>query len=251
MTLINTTIKLATASMLFIATLFAPLNAALGYVQVFGEGVYTQDELVVNLYADITDNNVLSYGVKLIFDPGELTVSSAQKDMNPTPFTDNPTKWYLGDSSAAYRNNPDPDISTPGEILFIGGKLDPSDPTSGVLAGNKIFLGQARFTPAGADMPEQPVMSITYARDAGTGPYDNFVRLNTGTPEVLDSSNVEFGSLIIAAAGDADGNGSIRPSDINGIKSQIGNPNAPCYVDCDGNGSITPSDINCIKAKLN
>ncbi|MCP4689614.1 MAG: hypothetical protein GY859_16290 [Desulfobacterales bacterium] len=234
--------------MLIFLTAFAPVYAWSADVDVYAEGAYTESILDVYVYADINIDSILSFGVKLTYDPGELAVLSAEKDVEPRPYTSNGTKWLMGDENAAYKNNPPPDFSTAGEVIIIGGKLDPDNPAAGVESGARIFLGMASFTAANGQMPAHPAITLSYAR--GVGSYKNFVRLNGGAVESLDGAGVEIGAIQISPRGDADGNGSITPRDINRLKSNMGNVNAPCFMDCDGNGSITPKDINCIKGKM-
>ncbi len=237
-----------------IATVFLcaaiPVCAFGADVDVFAEGAINETELIVYVYADVNVTNLLSYGVTLNYDPSELTVAEVLKDPDSIPYTDNGTKWYLGDSSAVYRNNPEPDVSVAGEVVIIGGKIDPAAPTQGVEQGTRVFLGMVRFEPSDALIPADPTLFLSYAIGDGTSSYKNFVRLDNDVPQVLDGDNVYFGSVDVFQLGDADGNGAISPSDVNAVKFNMGNTEAPCYMDCDANGSITPSDINCIKSKI-
>lgn len=236
------------AGLLIFLLAFTPVDAWSADVDVYAEGAYTESILDVYIYADINIDRILSFGVRLTYDPVELAVLGAEKDIEPRPYTSNATKWFLGDENAAYKNNPEPDYSTSGEVIIIGGKLDPENPAAGVDSGARVFLGMASFTPVGGEMPAHPAITLSYARNDGS--YRNFVRLGGGGVEVLDGAGVEIGAVQIFPRGDADGNGAITPRDINRLKSNMGNTNAPCYMDCDGNGSITPRDINCIKGKM-
>jgi hypothetical protein len=227
-----------------------PVFAIGADVDVYAEGAINETELIVYVYADVNVDNLLSYGVSLSYDSSELTVAQVQKDPDPIPYTSNVTKWYLGETWASYKNNPDPDYSVPDEIIIIGGKLDPDNPTQGVEQGTRVLLAMVTFQAADVQIPVNPTLSLSYARGDGTSSYKNFVRLNNNTPEVLDGPNVYFGSVEVFQLGDADGNGAISPSDVNTVKFNIGNADAPCYIDCDKSGSITPSDINCIKSKI-
>ena len=232
---------------------FALVAPAPGFgadVDIYGEGVVAEDELTVYLYADLYVDNLVSYGIKLTYDPGALTVIDASKDLDPIPYTSNGTKWYLGNGSASYRNNPEPDVATPGEVILIGGKLDPADPEKGVSGGTRIFLGMVTFQADDGEIPLNPLLTLSYAKGDGTSSYKNFVRLDDQVPQVLDGTSVSFGSVVVLPLGDGDGNGSVTPRDINVIKSNIGNANAPCYMDCDGNGTLSPRDANCVKTKL-
>ncbi|MCP4118842.1 MAG: hypothetical protein GY737_26300 [Desulfobacteraceae bacterium] len=232
---------------------FALIAPALSFgadVDIYGEGVVTENELAVYLYADLAMDNLVSYGIKLTYDPGELTVIDASKDVDPIPYTSNGTKWYLGNGTASYRNNPEPDFATPGEVILIGGKLDPADPEKGVSRGTRIFIGMVTFQAADGEMPLNPLLTLSYAKGDGASSYKNFVRLDDQVPQVLDGTYVSFGPVIVQPLGDADGNGSVTPRDIRAIKPSIGDANAPCYMDCDGNGIITPKDIRCIKTRI-
>lgn len=230
--------------------LFIPAAASGADVDVYAEGTLNETELTVYIYADVNVENLVSYGVSLNYDPSELVVEEVDKEPDTIPYTGNDTRWYLGESDDSFRNNPVPDTSTSGEIIIIGGRIDPSDPTQGVAQGAKAFLAMVRFSPADAEIPESPTLYLSYARGDGTSTYKNFVRINDTTSEVLDGDNVYFGSVQVAELGDADESGAVTPSDINTIKMNIGNADSPCYMDCDGSGSITPSDINCVKTKI-
>jgi len=227
-----------------------PVFAFCADVDVYAEGAIDETELIVYVYADVNVDNLLSYGVSLNYDSSELSVVQVQKDPDPIPYTSNETKWYLGETWASYKNNPDPDYSVPDEIIIIGGKLDPADPAQGVEQGTRVLLAMVVFEPEDVQIPANPTLFLSYARGDGTSSYKNFVRLNNNTPEVLDGENVYFGSVEVFQLGDADGNGAISPKDVNAVKFNMGNADAPCYMDCDKNGSITPSDINCIKSKI-
>ncbi len=236
--------------MSFLAYLATQASALAADVDVYGEGSINGTELNVYVYADVNVDNLLSYGISLNYDASELSVIQVQKDPETIPYSGNGTKWYLGESSAVYRNNPAPDHSSPGEIIIIGGKLDPSNPTQGVSQGARILLAVVTLGPADTNIPTNPTLFLSYAKGDGTDAYKNFVRLDNSVPQVLDGANVYFGAVQVAQQGDADGNGRITFRDINVVKSNINNENAPCYTDCDGNGRITFRDINCVKSKL-
>jgi hypothetical protein len=201
-------------------------------VDVFAEGAYTATEAVVEIYANITPA-ILSYGIKLTYDTGQLTVTSAVK---------NESVWYLGDGASGNKAYMSPDTGMPGEVIIIGGKLNTAAPTAGV-TGQRVLLGKVTFSRSGTSVP---VLNLTYAKDPGSG-YANFVATN-GT--VLDNGNVNF-AIRVVERGDANGSGRITPLDINAAKSFIGSATFPVYADCNGDGRITPTaDINCIKSKI-
>lgn len=236
--------------MFFLAGLLTQVPAFAADVDIYGEGSINGDQLNVYVYADVNVENLLSYGVSLNYDAAELSVIQVQKDPQVIPYSSNGTKWYLGEDSAVYRNNPAPDYSSPGEIIIIGGKLDPSNPGQGVSQGSRILLAVVTFGPANAQIPVSPTLFLSYARGDGTDAYKNFVRLDNNLPQVLDGANVYFGPVKVAQQGDANGDGRITVRDINMVKSNVMNLDAPCHMDCNGDGRITARDINCVKSKL-
>lgn len=242
--------KNAILGMFLLAALALGSTASAADVDVYGEGAINGTELKVYIYADVNVDQLISYGISLNYDAEELSVVDVQKDPETIPYTENTTKWYIGESTAVYRNNPAPDYASPGEVIVIGGKLDPASPTQGVTRGTRILLAEVTFGPANSQIPLNPTLFLSYARGTGDSDYKNFVRLENQSPVVLDGTDVYFGTVKVAQLGDADANGRVTFRDINVVKSNIGNANAPCYTDCDGNGRITFRDINCVKSKL-
>ena len=226
--LISVTCFVLTWASVFVAPVLA--------LDVYAEGAYTDTDLQVYLYADITPGDVpplVSYGVKMTYS-SNLTVTNAEK---------NEKIWYMGDGTTsgnkAYMN---PDTSNAGEIIFIGGKLDTANPTAGV-SGNRVLLGKAVFS----RIDTTPVsITLELGRD---GNYANFVG-NDKTP--LDG-DVVF-KCTLGERGDANLDGSVTPADMIAIKNAFygGAPLiAPTIIaDCNGDGSITPADMICIKNKF-
>ena len=180
---------LCTISLFFICK--TSIVSAAPSVTVYATGVYTYTTVDISLYADIKECNLVSSGAKVLYNPVDLTLVSAEK---------NDTDWYLGevDNKLPYMV---PDTSTTGEIVFIGGKLDINDPTAGV-TGDKILLGHISFQRNNSNIP---AFSLTYGRD---GAYKNFV--TTGNlilddqvdgvvfvPVVLDFDSVGLPWLIL------------------------------------------------------
>lgn len=202
-------------------------------VRVYGESAYTETDLDVYLYADINTSNLLSFGIKLNYDPTRLAVSSAEK---------NSQVWYMGDSATKYPYA-DPDISVPGEITIVGGKIDSADPMSGV-SGQRVLLGKVKF--ARTDAQSVPVLTVGYARG---GSYDSFVKAG-GT--VLDWESVNLGTVIVRERGDANGDGRVTPADMITIRNAYyGNTPLICEpaADCNKDGRVTPADMICVRNK--
>jgi hypothetical protein len=212
-----------------------PMAAYSADVDVFAEAAYDEDDMVVYVYANITPN-ILSYGVKLLYDDSELTVSSAEKNENV---------WYFGDgTSAGNYDYMEPETGTVGEVIIIGGKLDTAGPTDGV-TGQRILLGKVFFDRTSSTMPFSPALSLDYGR---SGDYKNFVTTNGA---ILDGTGVFFDAIVVAEKGDANADGSINSIDAQYV-SQIffGSSDWTILADCNGDGNINSIDAQCISQKF-
>ena len=198
----------------------------------------------------------------------ELTFVSAAKNVDPPPYTSNGTLWQLG--SGVNKNNPGPVHQIPnspsdkGVVTFKGGILDETgDPTDGVVNKTRVFLGTVRFTAAGASIPADPDLTITYAEDFSTDPdsYKNFVQYNAGGGVVIDSAdttgvefhqaNVTSSPLDITERGDSDRNGIINILDSRVVRQIVlGSAPATVFADCNNDGSINILDSRCIRIKV-
>ena len=150
---------LSSIKFLSLLAILIPFSAyAAPGVSVYATGIYTDSTVGIYLYADTIDCNLVGYGVKLQYNPTDLTVNAAEKNENA---------WYFGEdgNKSPYMS---PDTTTVGEVVFIGGKLDINDPTAGV-TGNGILLGHVSFQKNNFNTP---AFSLSYGRD---GAYKNFV----------------------------------------------------------------------------
>jgi len=220
---------------------FIQLNSAPAHsdVNVFAEGAYTADTLVVYIYTDTkvgTVTELRSAGVKLAYDTSELTLSSAEK---------NESVWFLG--GEAYM---EPEISTPGEVVFILGKLDPADPAAGV-SGDRVLLGKVTFTRAGTttafglglDLGKHGVEEDPPG--SGIFSFKNFVKTDGN---VLDEYGVSFGSISVYERGDANGDGSVTNIDMGTVRNLIlGSGGYRVYADANGDGMITNVDMGTVR----
>lgn len=147
------------------AALFLVQTAAAG-VAVYGLATCNGPTISVNLFADVTNSPLISFGVQLGYNPAILQLQSAVK---------NSALWYLSDGTnqIAYMN---PDASTPGTVVIIGGKLDGLSPMQGVM-GQHVLLGTVSFSRL-TQMPVQ--FSLGFGRPQ---PFANFV---TPLGDVLD-----------------------------------------------------------------
>jgi hypothetical protein len=232
----------------FLCFFFLFAGVASAGVTVYAEGAYTTGDtgdLAVYIYADITAPNLCSFGVKLNYDTTKLISPVADK---------NESIWYMGTTSdkKAYM---DPDTSTAGEIIFIGGKLDTSTPLAGV-AGTRVLLGKVIFSRAAATRTDNPGSNpesyfgivLNYGHGNGTGDFKNFVAAD-GT--VMDNNDVTFGSITVRERGDANGDKVITNLDMFAIRNIIsagGSYNV--YADCNSDEVITNLDMFCVRGKL-
>jgi len=224
------------------ALLFCALPAvALAEVSVYAEGAYTATDLVVYIYADITGDPLCSYGVKLGYNGEKVTVDTANTEINEAV-------WYFGSPPPANTACPNCVVtSTDGEIVFIGPKLDTSDPTEGVI-GTRILLAIAAFDRVlGQNTEFEITLGLGKTNPSPPPTFDNFVTVPPAT--VLDGS-VAFGSVTIHERGDANGDSQISSSDFTAIRSLFFQGKYVVYADCDGNGSISSSDFTCVRNKF-
>jgi hypothetical protein len=215
---------------LLILAAFVPVCSFAEDVEVFVEGAYTDTTLDVYLYADITGPNLCSFGVKLTYS-SPLTVTNAEK---------NEAVWFLG--SETYM---DPEIN-PGDIVVIGGKLDPSSPLDGV-GGTRTLLGVVSFSHSDPSADFASLLGITYGRGDGTGDYKNFVATD-GT--VMDGTSVNFGAISVYERGDANEDGVLTNSDMFKVRQMLIDNEYRVYADCNDDGVMTNSDMFCIRGKL-
>ena len=209
---------------------FLPTSSFAEDVEVFVEGAYTDSTLDVYLYADINGPNLCSFGVKLTYS-SPLAVTSAEK---------NETVWFL--SSETYM---DPEINS-GDVVVIGGKLDPSSPLDGV-GGSRTLLGVVSFSHSDPAADFASLLGIAYGRGDGTGDYKNFVATDR---TVMDGGNVVFGAISVYERGDANADGSINAVDYVAIRNNLSNPSPSPWMDCNEDGSVNAVDYVCVRNKL-
>lgn len=216
-----------------------PAAALAADVEVFAEGAYTATNLDVYIYANINTGNLCSYGVKLSYDPRKLSA--------PLTAAKNANIWYFGTKTAKqpYMN---PDTSTPGQIIFIGGKMDTGNPQAGV-TGSRVLLGRATFTRTESKLKlgitAQDYFGVTLSLGK-TGNFNNFV---TTAGVVKDNGGVAF-SAVVRERGDANANGVIDTGDIFVVKTNMQSGQYSVTADCNDNGLMDTGDMFCIKNKM-
>lgn len=148
-----------------------------GAVNVHGAGSSTGENVMVDIYADITTTPVISYTFRLHYNANALRVTEAIR---------NDAVWYLGDAQNPHPYD-QPDSSVAGEVLFVGGKLDSNDPLAGVI-GSDILLGRVVFERRTA---VTPAFNLSIGHE---GDYASFV---TRDGAVLDAlpGEVTFGTV--------------------------------------------------------
>ena len=228
----------------FVVGALMPVNSLAADVDVYAEGAYTENDLVVYIYADINGSTELrSTGIKLTYDTTEL------KDANPAPVIERGSDWYLGDGTT---NEPyaDPvEKSSSGEVVIICGKLDTGDTTAGV-SGDRVLLGKVRFARTESSMPFTPDLSLDYGQRGPEGKYANFVDTDEPANVLDDTASVALGSITVRERGDASEDGSIDGRDIRALRKKIGSPDLPCWCDCNDDGVVDGRDIRCLRKKI-
>lgn len=217
-------------------------GSAFAQVSVYAEGAYTDTDLVVYIYADITAESaneaLLSYGVTLKYNSDDLSNPVAEK---------NSSDWYFGDKDDPYPTpNAEPDTSNAGEVIIIGGKIDSAAPLEGV-SGNRVLLAKVTFDRLTTEIPSTELY-------LGKGDaYANFVQINGADLDQALAGADESGSIgqvDIFQRGDANGDGEFSSSDMFKIRGAISDGTYKCYMDCNGDGEISSSDMFCIRGKI-
>ena len=206
----------------------------------------------VHIYAD-NAVNLISFGVKVVFNPVVLEVVEAQKY---TVFSATASGWVM-DADGDYATDVDryttpvPVIDPAGSVTMIGGRLIGSSTTG--LSG-KVLLGYIKFK---AKAIGNSNLAVSVAK---APPFDNFV--GPGTPPIVYDGDVApvtapvnkglICVVDIPCEGDLDGNGGVDGVDFNIFKAAFGSayPGATYKpaADLDGNGGVDGVDFNTFKA---
>ena len=233
-------IKKKTCVILSVLLLFVFSVPAWADVTLHTEGAYTETDLAIYIYADISGDAILSAGVKLTYSQAELTLTSAVK---------NEEVWYMGDGSSneAYM---DPDTSVAGEVVIICGKLDSNEghALDGV-SGDRVLLGIVRFNRNESSMPPStPGFGISLGLGKPHPNFDNFVETDG---DVRDDDAGIFGAITIRERGDANADGRINALDAGTVRDIfLGSGSYVCYADCNDDGNINALDAGCIRDKF-
>lgn len=171
-------------------TLAAVLGAtqASASVRVYGEASSTGPNITVQIFADITAPAIVSHTFKLFYPASQLRVISA---------TRNSAEWYMHDGAASVPYAA-PDTGTPGEVLFIGARMDGRHPLAGVL-GSRVLLGTVEFA---RDTPAVPSFDMTIGR---SGQFASFVAVDGAILEATPGDVTMQGVSPDSADKDLDG----------------------------------------------
>ena len=228
------------AVLFFLSLAFLAPAYASAQVSVYAEGAYTDTDLVVYIYADIasTDEPLLSYGVTLKYNSTDLDTPVVEK---------NASEWYFGDKNDPYPTpNAEPDTSTPGEVIIIGGKLDSAAPLEGV-SGDRVLLATVSFVRSSTNVPSAEL----YLGKGDT--YANFVQINgTDLDQTLAGADESgtIGQVEIFQRGDANKDETISILDIGAVRNMILNAQFKCYADANGDGQVSILDIGEVRNML-
>jgi hypothetical protein len=143
--------------------------------------------------------NLISFGVKLVYDETEFTVLEHHK---------NDAVWDAGMDSVVAGN----------EVFFTGGSTTP-------VSGDDILLGWVVFQFKGCpdDMPKAVPVTVSLAKFP---PYDNFVDTSAPPDNVIDGT-VTFNNATVclvkptvdACEGDFDGDGDVDAADVSAFRA--------------------------------
>jgi hypothetical protein len=207
----------------------------------------------VNIYAN-NASNLISYGIKLTFNPAVLQAQSAQKYFNPSTLEG----WLMdADGSTGTTNDqyttPNAEIdNTNGSVTMIGGRLIGVTTTG--LSG-KVLLGHVVFNAVGNGNSN---LALSVAK---APPFDNFVGLGT-PPVVFDGDIAPVGSPVnkgvvciraSACEGNLNTDAFVNLVDVGILKQEYGrtNCNAPgpgCLSDLNLDGFVNLVDVGIQKA---
>ena len=227
---------------LFLVCALAPVNA-FSQVSVYAEGAYTESDLAVYIYADITAPTELrSAGVKLVYDDSVLTVV-APNPSDPKATAKNEDVWFLGEESYM-----DPETGTTGEVVIILGKLDTAAPSEGV-SGDRVLLAKVRFTRTESSMPFSPTLGLALGKVHPNDPTDKFANfVDTEDPaNVLDETGVSFGSITVVRRGDADASGTVNNIDMGAVRNLILAGGYVVYADANDDDNVNNVDMGEIR----
>ena len=234
---------IAILGVFLIGVIFPAVSLA---AEVTTECAYRDVDVVCEIYVDTTPDDLISGGVKLTYnttplDPGELSTPVAAK---------NEAVWYFGDGPPP-DNQPymDPEVTAPGEVVFIVGKLATGAPGAGV-SGTRVKVGDVTFTRNDTTLPGVGVdRAAFFGISAGLGRAAPFVNFASTTGTDLDGAGF---TTKVAERGDVDGNGLLNSRDFIAIRALIisSAQEFPVYADCDANQIINSRDLICVRAKL-
>ena len=228
--MIRNRIQLSAAVVFMILLMWGSASAN---VNVYAEGAYTATNLVVYIYADVTDTPLVSYGVKLAYDPDEVDSPSVVKDNSV---------WYFGSAAAPLPTpNAEPDVSTPGEVVIVGGKINEAAPAEGVIGSRKRI---AVVTFNRVDPATPPFIVLSPGKG---GSYANFVQVDGTLLDAASAPAFEIGTVAVHKRGDANKDGNINIVDMGTVKNMVLNSSYSIWADANGDGVVNIIDMGQIK----
>jgi hypothetical protein len=208
----------------------------------------------INIYAN-SASNLISYGIKLTFNPAVLQVESAGKYFNASTLDG----WLMdadglaGTTPSDQYTTPDPVIDPAGSVTMIGGRLTGTSTTG--LSG-KVLLGYVVFNAVGNGNSN---LALSVAK---APPFDNFVAPGT-PPTVYDGDVAPVGNptnkgiicvAVGAIPGDVNGNGAIDSGDFALLRTAMGksypDPSYNVKADFNGNGAVDSGDFAILRANM-
>lgn len=178
---------------LFLSVLFAALTCSLSAAPTVPlSGVATSDasEVILDVYADPGENELRSFGIRIHFNPADLTCSGAGHYDG---------LWFLSGEDGSHFTYGPPTEPAPGVVRLVGGRLGGSAPTTGN-SGSRILLASLQFARLNGNAPQ------FHFSLASPPPFANFVSTSGHN---LDSGVEGFTGSVLqqAASPDSDNDG--------------------------------------------
>lgn len=158
---------IATVVFLFFTT--GIVNAGVPSVTLHGKATIESKMIILDVFADVPDVELRSFGISIGFDPNTVT---------PRTMIRHSDVWYLAKLDGAHVPYQSPRLVDSGRIRIVGGRLDGRRAASGV-RGNRLPLATVIFDFIGDD---SPAFTLDLASPA---PFANFVAVGGESLDIM------------------------------------------------------------------
>lgn len=208
----------------------------------------------VNIYAN-SAVNLISFGIKLNFNPAVLQADTATTSTNKYYIPATQEGWLMVDTGGSQYTTPNVEVdNTTGFVRMIGGRLAGTPPTG--LSG-KVLLGYVVFNCVGNGLANLQVDLGKYHPNHPTQKFDNFVRLD-GTVDEPTNIKTDIAWIYVddtACKSNLNGDTKVNITDLNLLKAEFGRndcsePGKSCSADINADGKVNITDLNLLKAEF-